>query len=125
MKINSLLIVNAIVALIFGIAFVLVPGTVASIYGVTPGAAVNLVGQFFGSALIAVGLICWLIRNVTNAPALKAVILAQLIANVIGLVVSILGTVGGTMNAVGWSSVVIYLVLALWFAYFQFLKPVS
>lgn len=125
MKISILLIVNTIVALIFGIAFVLVPGTVASIYGVTASPAVNLVGQFFGSALIAIGLVCWFIRNVTDAAALKAIVLAQLIANIIGLIVSILGTVSGTLNAVGWSSVVIYLVLALWFAYFQFIKRVS
>lgn len=125
MKISILLLVNTIVALIFGIAFVLVPGTVAGLYGVTPTPAVNLVGQFFGSALIAIGLVCWFIRNVTDAAALKAIVLAQLIANIIGLIISILGTVGGTINAVGWSSVVIYLVLALWFAYFQFIKRIS
>ena len=124
MKLGTLFIVNAVVALVFGIAFVLLPGTLAGIYGVTPGPAVNLLGQFFGATLIAIGLLCWLVRNVSEGPAVKGAILALLVGDVIGLIVSLMGTLAGTMNAVGWSSVIIYLLLSLGLAYFQFMKPV-
>ena len=123
MKLNTFLIFNAIVALVFGIGFVFMPATMASIYGVTPGPAVNLLGQFFGVELIAVGLLCWLSRNVSDTKAQGAITLAFLIANVVGLVVSVMGTLSGVMNAVGWSAVVIYLVISLGYAYFQFMKP--
>jgi len=70
-----------------------------------------------------VGLLCWLARNVSDSAAQRAMILAFLIADVIGLIVSLMGTLSGVFNAVGWSAVVIYLVLSLGFAYFQFMKP--
>ena len=38
-------------------------------------------------------------------------VLALLVGDVIGLIVSLMGTLAGTMNAVGWSSVIIYLLL--------------
>ena len=123
MKLSSFLILNAVIALVFGIGFVLVPGTVETLYGMTPGPDVNLIGQFFGVELIAVGLLCWLARDVSDSAAQHAMILAFLIAEVIGLIVSIMGTLSGVFNAVGWSAVAIYLVLSLGFAYFQFMKP--
>ena len=123
MRLSILLILNAVIALVFGIGFVLVPGTMGTLYGMTPGPEVNLAGQFFGVELIAVGLLCWLARNVSDSAAQRAMILAFLIADVIGLIVSIMGTLSGVFNAVGWSAVVIYLVLSLGFAYFQFMKP--
>ena len=123
MRLSSFLILNAVIALVFGIGFVLVPGTMGTLYGMTPGPEVNLAGQFFGVELIAVGLLCWLARDVSDSAAQRAMILAFLIADVIGLIVSIMGTLSGVFNAVGWSAVVIYLVLSLGFAYFQFMKP--
>ena len=79
--------------------------------------------QFFGSALIAIGLLTWLSRNVADSEAQGAIILALLIANVIGIVVSVLGTVSGPMNALGWLGAAVYALLALGYAYFQFVKP--
>ena len=123
MKFGNVLLVNAIVALIYGIGLVLLPATVLSIYGVTPGAAVNLASQLFGVELVHVGLICWFARNVSDSPAKRAIILASLIGQLIGLVVSLMGTLSGVFNVVGWSAVGIYLVLALGYAYLQFMKP--
>jgi hypothetical protein len=41
----------------------------------------------------------------------------------VGFIVSLMGTLSGATNAMGWSAVVIYLLLALGFAYFQFVAP--
>lgn len=123
MKLKTLLVFNTIVALVFGISFVLIPATVAGLYGITPSPGTNLAGQFFGVTLIGIGLICWLARNIADPGAQRAIILAQLISAVIGVIVAVMGTISGVMNAVGWSAVVIYLLLALGYAYFQFAKP--
>ncbi len=123
MKLKTLLVFNAIVALVYGVGFVLVPATVLTLYGATVSPSANLVGQLFGVTLIGIGLICWLARNVTDPGAQRAIVLAQLIATVIGVIVAVMGTISGVMNAVGWSAVVIYLLLALGYAYFQFAKP--
>ncbi len=123
MKLSNLLILNAAVGLIFGIGFVLVPTTVLGLYGVAASPGTNLAGQFFGATLIGIGLLTWLIRNIADPGTQRAIVLAQLIATVIGLIVALLGQLAGVMNVVGWSAVVIYLVLALGYAYFQFMKP--
>ncbi len=123
MKLSNLLVVNTIVALVYGISFVLVPATVLSIYGVTQGPAVELMGQFFGVALIGIGLLTWFARNVADSDTQRGIILALLISDVIGVIVAVLGTVSGVMNVVGWSSVGIYALLGLGYAYLQFVKP--
>ena len=123
MKLRLLLVVDAIIALVYGICFVLVPATVLSIYGMTQGTSEALAGQYFGVALIAIGLLTWFARNVADAEAQRAIILALLISDVVGVIVSVLGTVSGVMSAVGWSAFGIYLLLALGYAYFQFVKP--
>jgi NAD/NADP transhydrogenase beta subunit len=123
MKLSNLLVINAIVALVYGISFVLVPATVLSLYGMTQGPSAALAGQFFGVALIAIGLLTWFTRNITDSDTQRAFILALLISDVIGVIVAVLGTVSGVMSAVGWSAVGIYLLLSLGFAYFQFMKP--
>lgn len=123
MKLSYLLIFNAIVALGYGISFVLIPATVAGLHGITPSPGTNLAGQFFGVTLIGIGLLVWFARNVTDPVARRAIVLAQLVATVIGVIVALLGTLSGVMNVLGWLAVVIYLVLALGYAYFQFVKP--
>jgi hypothetical protein len=125
MTLRNLFILNAIVALGFAIGFLVIPGTMWELYGVTPGPGVNLAGQFFAVELIAVGLLSWLVRNVSDTAALKAITLALLVADVIGLVVSFIGIFGGVFNAMGWSAVVIYLGLSLGYAYFRFLQGVE
>ncbi len=123
MKLSNLLVVNAIVALAYGISFVLVPATVLSLYGMTQGTSEALAGQFFGVALIAIGLLTWFARNIADSDTQRAIVLALLISDVIGVIVAVLGTVSGVMSAVGWSAVGIYVLLALGYAYFQFVKP--
>lgn len=123
MSFSTLLLVNAIVALIYGIGLVLVPSTVLNIYGVEPGPAVNLASQLFGVELLHVGLICWLARSVSDSAAQRAIVIASLIGQVIAVVITVMGTLSGVFSAVGWSAVAIYLLLALGYAYLQFMKP--
>jgi hypothetical protein len=123
MKFSNLLLVNAVVALVYGIGLVLLPATLLSMYGVTPGPAVNLASQLFGVELLHVGLICWFARNISDGPAQRALIVASLIGQVFGAIVALMGTLSGVFNAVGWSAVAIYVLLGLGYANLQFMKP--
>jgi len=125
MKFSNLLIINVVVALLFGVGFVLMPATVGSTYGVTPTPAVNLAGQLYGVELLAIGLFLWFARSVEDAYVRRAMCLAFMIADAIGAVVAAMGVLSGVVNALGWSSVLIYALLALGFAYFQFMQPGS
>jgi hypothetical protein len=41
----------------------------------------------------------------------------------VGLVATVLGQLSGAVNALGWSTVVIYALFTLGYGYFQFMKP--
>jgi len=125
MKLNVLLVVAAVIAAVFGVAFVVASGPLLSIYGVTLDKAGTLVAQLFGASLIGVAVLNWLARNVTDPDARRAVIFANLTQDVVGFVVILIGQLAGIPNAFGWSNVAIYLLLALGFGYIQFMQPRS
>ncbi len=124
-KMKILMIVNTIVALIFGITFVLVPSTMVSLYGVIASPQLLYMGQLFGAALIGFGVLSWLARNSTVAEARKAILPALFIGHGIGFIVALIGQIRWVVNALGWSTVAIYLLLSLGFVYFLLKKPAS
>ena len=125
MKISTLMVINAVISIIFGIAFVVLPAQVVSLYGVTAEAPLKYTGQLFGAALIAFAILTWSARNAADSEARRAIILALFIGHGIGFIVSLIGQIGGVVNTFGWSTVVIYLFLSLGFGYFQFAKSAS
>jgi RsiW-degrading membrane proteinase PrsW (M82 family) len=79
-------------------------------------------GQLFGAALIGFAFLSWYARNSSDCDALKAIILAFFIGDIIGFIIALIGQIGNVVNDLGWSTVIIYFLLALGFAYFQFKK---
>ena len=123
MKLRTLLVINAVLALIYGISYQVAPTAVIKLYGVTQGPGPAFLARLFGAALIGIGLLTWFSRNVQDAGARRAIILSMLVYSVIALIVAVHATVTGVMNTVGWTGVAIFFFLALGYAYFQFLKP--
>jgi len=122
MKLKILLVINAIVTVVFGVAFICVPSQVYTQYGIESNLHLNYVGQLFGAALLAIAVLSWLVRNTTDSVARRAVVVAFFVGDTVGFVVSVIAQFRGAMNALGWSTVVIYLLLALGFASFTFKK---
>ncbi|MEE9599568.1 MAG: hypothetical protein V3V66_03825 [Anaerolineales bacterium] len=125
MKIKSLMVINAIVALVFGAGFILAPGQGISLYGVEETAALKYTVQLIGAAFLGFAVLTWSARNSPESEARGAIVLALFIADGVGFVLSLIGQLGNVLNALGWSTVAIYLLLALGFGYFQFAKPTS
>ncbi|OGO46825.1 MAG: hypothetical protein A2W37_11280 [Chloroflexi bacterium RBG_16_63_12] len=123
MKLSTWLTIAAVVAVVFGLAFVLVTGPLLSFYGITLDKAGTLVAQLFGAALIGFAVLNWFARGVTDREARQAIVLANLASDTVGFVMALIGQLAGVANALGWSTVALYLLLALGFAYFQFMKP--
>ena len=123
MKLSTMFIIYAAISAIFGLAFVFVPETSLALYGITLGPGGILIARLFGAALLEFALLSWLARNAGDSEARKAIILAVFIGEAVGFIVVLLGQLSGEVNALGWSTVAIYLLLALGFGYFQFMKP--
>ncbi|MFC1819802.1 hypothetical protein ACFLZG_01790 [Thermodesulfobacteriota bacterium] len=122
MKLSTLMVITSIVALLFGLAFVFVAGTLMSFYGVSLSPGGLIVARLFGAALLGFAVLTWSARNAEESKARSAIILALFISDTIGFIVALIGQLSGVLNAFGWSTVIIYLLLALGFGYFQFIN---
>ncbi len=118
MTLRSFFTVLAVLSFLFGVGFVLAPGQVLANYGIETSPALALVGRLFGGVLLTLSAILWFARDFRDAAAVRAVLLGALLGDIINLVVATLGTLSGTSNALGWSTVVIYLYGALGSGYF-------
>jgi hypothetical protein len=116
MRLKILLIVNAIVLGSSGILAILLPSAVLELYGVEAGPAVLLMAQYAGLGSLAIALLAWFSRNVNDTKAQYALVLAFLITYLAGVIISLFGTLAGTMR-IGWAVVGIYLLFALLYAY--------
>jgi len=123
MKLKSLFIFNAIATIIFGIGSVLAPQTLVSLFGATLNPAGVLMMRYGGAWLIGIGLLAWFARNAADSEARRAIVLAFLICYSIAFIVALLAQLAAVLNALGWATVALNLLLALGYGYFQFAKP--
>jgi hypothetical protein len=119
MKLNTVLIIAAVVAFIFGLWFILAPVSAMNTYGTTLSeVGAQFLGRYFGAALLGYAFIAFLNRNAASM-GVRAGLFA---AMVLGFAVSLWDKFAGGGNALVWLNVVIYLLLALGFGYFTFMK---
>jgi hypothetical protein len=121
MKLNYWMAAKAVVEFVFGIGFVLIPVKLGSIFGVEldPGGA--YMAQLYGTVFIFGSILLWLTKNVsaTEKP-IQAIIIAVVMSNVIGFIVSLIATLSGVLNALGWFIVAVWLIFCIGFAWFLF-----
>ena len=123
MKLGNLFAVNAVIAGLFGLAFVFAPAQLLAQYGLAVDPGFGLVAQLFGAALIGYAILTWQVRKTADSDARRAIVLALFISNGVAFVLALMAQLKGVVNSLGWSTVAIYLLLALGFAYFHFAKP--
>lgn len=126
MKLSTFLTIASILAIAFGLAFTAQPALMLTQYGLVADPASAIMSRFFGATLLTLGLVILLARSVTDAYARRAMVQGLLVGSVISLAVAVFAQVRGVINAFGWSTVVIYGLLTLGYAYFALAdrKPV-
>ena len=118
MTIKTFFTIIAVLALVHGVGFVLLPEQVAASYGMATSASTVLMARLFGAALVGLGLIFWFARN-GSSESVRSVFVATIIGNAVGLIVVVLGTTAGTLNSMGWVAALIYLFGAAGSGYFM------
>ncbi|MGO9743370.1 MAG: hypothetical protein ACLPN5_18015 [Roseiarcus sp.] len=118
MTVKSFLRISSAIGVLFGLGFLLAPESVGAIYGTPPEVHTILTGRYFGATLLTLGLVFWLVKDMSDKVAMRGLLIGFAIGNVIGVVISIVGTVAGTVNSMGWTSVALYLVLLAGCAYY-------
>ena len=123
MRLGTLLRLAGLLALAFGIGFLFAPARVLAMYGVAAEPTVVLMARFFGSALVQLGLVFYLIRDVSDPTTRRGVVLGSFLGSLAGFVVSLTAQFWGLVNSFGWSSVAIYGLLLVGYGSFVFGRP--
>ncbi|MGD2158048.1 MAG: hypothetical protein PVG32_14325 [Anaerolineales bacterium] len=123
MTLKNWMSVKAVICVLFGLGFVFIPETVASLYGMSTNDSSILMARFFGQAFFLLGILLWLARNTSELATQRAFSISVFVGDIVGFVIAIMAQLSGAMNALGWLTVVLYLVLALGFGYFLIATP--
>jgi hypothetical protein len=120
MKLGTFLTIASVVAIVFGLSFAAVPAQMLMVYGIASHPGSTILGRFFGATLFSLGLVVFSLRNALDPVRHMGFVRASLVGTFLGLLVAIHGQRTGAVNALGWSSVVIYALLSLGYAYYAF-----
>lgn len=119
MSLKTVFLINAIIAGLFTVFCLIIPATMLSWYGVESINATVLMTRFFGVSLLAITLITFFLKGSELNSTVKSVVLALLLSDIVGVIVSIWAIVSNIVNTLGWLNVIIYgfLTLALYLIY--------
>jgi len=125
MKLNLLLVINAIIAAVFGLAFILVPAWFLNLYGITLDPSLKYIGWLLGTALLGDGVISWYARNAGASEAGRAIVAGFFVCHISSFIAALIGQLGGVVNWLGWSTVAVYLLIAVGFGAFLIKRPAT
>jgi hypothetical protein len=123
MKFKTLMIIKAVVCLTLGMLILLVPNFLYSLFGLSLGPGGIFTAREYGAALIGILMITWFARNAIESDALRAIILGLCVYDAIGFVITLVATISGLLNPLGWSVVALYLFFAGGFLHFLVNSP--
>ena len=124
MKLRSVFILNTVVALLFALVFLLGPAFALKFFGLTQGKSEVLLAQVIGAALVGFAFLAWFAKDYADSQATQGAVLSLLIFSAIGFVVTLLGVLSQvTRTGTLWLVVILFLLFAAGYAYFQFAGP--
>jgi hypothetical protein len=106
MKMRTLLIINAVVEVIFGLGFVFAPAVLLGLFGAQIDATGTALAHVAGGVILSLSIISWLGKDLDGsaqeAIAWGGVFFSHFVAGISVL----LAILNGTFNAIAWSAVI-------------------
>ena len=105
--------VAAVVAILYALAFLVIPVQASLFFSdfAEPRAVLYL--RLCGAAVLAWGLIVWFTRNVQDRYAVRSVLLASVVGLALNIVINVWATLQGWLVARAWGSTVVLVLLLL------------
>lgn len=122
MNVSLFLKIKSVISVFFGLTMVFLTSFLMPIYGLSLDLEGTLMAQWSGACLTGIGIICWHSSYAVKSELRDGVLLSLFICDSIGFVVTLIGKLSGTGNALVWSVVGLWLVLALGLGYFRFIN---
>ena len=121
MKLKTLLSIHAIVELVFGFGALVAPELVVGLLVKNPlSVEAVYVTRVYGVLSLTLGIILWGARDEVGSPLVKAIVLAQIMHNVVAMSVTVGYLAAGLLSPLSWGNVVVWLALTVAYGYFLF-----
>jgi len=117
---------GAVVLLVFGLLWLVIPATGLQIFGHTAGVydLGSIIARYWGSAFLGLALILWMGRNgQADSIGVRAILYGGLVMSVTGLYCGIIDMLFGGPGAMIWLTIVLYALFSVWFLLVALKKP--
>jgi hypothetical protein len=122
-----LFIAVAVVNVLYGLGFLVIPETVASAYGTSNvNATAVAIARYWGGTLLPLGYLSWMAANSGGSPLKLHLTRASEFTAILGFIVTILAMSGGVISTVGGIlNLVLTGVFAVGFGYYGWVKTAA
>jgi Na+-driven multidrug efflux pump len=113
MSVRLYLTIAAVVAILYALAFLLIPVQASLLFSdfAEPRAVLYL--RFCGAAILAWGLIVWFARHFRSWDAVRGVLIASIVGLAVNIIINVWATFQGWLNGNAWGSTVVLALLLL------------
>jgi hypothetical protein len=123
MNLKLLMSIKSVICWLFGLAFIIIPVQTLSIYGIQLNEGGVFMAQLLGAAFILLALWLGMARDTKEELSKRAVAVSVTVGDLLGFALIVYGQLTGVGNALGWINALIYLLLAIGFAYTLVAEP--
>jgi hypothetical protein len=115
--------INIVVALLFGLGFILIPATVLDVYDVTLSDQGITVARLFGSAILAYPVLLWYAGRSDDPKYMKGASRALFTYWLLGTIFLIIAQLDNQLNALfGWLTIGLHIIMLVWYGIYIFSK---
>lgn len=98
MKRSSFFLVTTIIAFVFGLMMLFAPLKAVEGFGMVPTFEAGLIFRTLGVTILSTGVLNFLVRDQPDSPALKAVLIFNVVLHGLGMAVDLLGVFQGIID---------------------------
>lgn len=121
---KNLTMINAILLLLYGIGFILIPENTLDFYDVSLSDDGDFITKLWGATYVSLAIIVWAIRDMEFSDIRKNISIGIIVGSGIGAILSLLNRFDDNTNAnaLEWLNVFFYGIFAVGYAYFTFIE---
>jgi hypothetical protein len=110
--------IHFIIALLFGLGFLLIPATLGSMYGLQTQQLD--ISRLLGGALLGYGVSSWLCYRATEWKSVQVVVQMEIFWTILGTLIMLYALLFAGFPVLGWLNTIIFALFAIAFSWFYF-----